>query len=506
MQRKGYDKDPDFRASRENSANGSDISDGDPPEYEQMLRQMPVMAELDIPGRRKFIELENISFASPTAFTSMAFTIAECVIPFGRHVDQLMIRAPRRDRGLSLIIADDRTHKATAAYLHICCSHRQIGCPFILRLTKAREGGWVIKSSTNSEPDPKSRSIFRCRHDSIQASYAVGVEKPMPNGGPGRPKAAKKKPFGGSIAPNVPVAVPTYGRPERMMADMRQREKELMSSLHRANEGGMGNTSQHQFIPPAHDDPIHDRALAPPFERSLALIPQIEPVLRPPNWTNSHDPNLSIYASSNSQPRTQSDPRRASYTPDDDIDIPRRYLKQSGRPLPLYYEPPRIIKLPPSPPECLPQWTAFFTLLDPELVFLAPKMASPALAVSPGSFFDEDEELRNTLLDNLEIGAWHKIKLKAKMNRAGKGVWESIKGQSFAVVEESDAMDVGEDGPRRPLTMDTTPVPPSHPIPSTASPGQSTPGSATKGRTRLPHELLGPGDVLETREKSQSVS
>ena len=284
-------------------------------------------------------------------------------------------------------------------------------------------------------------------------------------------------------------------------------------------EGGGGNerttpippptpTPHQQFIPPAFDDPIHDKALAPPFERSLALIPQIEPVLRPPNWSpNGHfDPNLSIYAHSGSPV----DPRRqASYTPDGEIDIPRRYNKQSGRPLPLYYEPPRIIKLPPSPPECLPQWTALLQRLDPELVFLAPMMASPALGVTPGSFFDEDEEMRGTLVDGLECGEWHRIKFRAKMGRDGKRIWEEIKGMEFAPVvgEEDEEMKGMNGGPRRPMTMDTTPLPLPLPNPFTPNPlvgistGNSTSASQSNstgvgvgkgggGKTRLPHEYM----------------
>lgn len=361
-------------------------------------------------------------------------------------------------------------------------------------------------------------------------SYSVEVAKKV--GGPGRPKALKKKAFGGSIPQVVPTTTGT-GRPERMAA-MRQREREaMMATLQRGAgmEGIVAPTPppppmpHQQFIPPAFDDPIHDRALAPPFERSLALIPQIEPVLRPPNWSpNGHfDPNLSLYAHSASPYERH---RQASYTPDGDIDLPRRYSKQSGRPLPLYYEPPRIIKLPPSPPECLPQWTALLERLDPELVFLAPMMASPALGVTPGSFFEEDEEMREVLVDGLECGEWIRIKFRSKMGRDGKRIWEEIKGMVFEPLVEDEYEDEEMDeemhgangGSRRPLTMDTTPILPPTPIPNpfpaVASQGNSAAASQSNsagvgkgGRTRLPHELLGPGDILESREeKSQSVS
>ena len=369
-----------------------------------------------------------------------------------------------------------------------------------------------MKSSTKSEPDPKQRSIYRCRHDAQENQFAMGTEgvkvvqaaPTVVTGGPGRPRAPKKKPFGGSVPPVATAVVAAPTRQERM-AVMREREKEVTNLALRANGG------QHQFIPPAYDDPVHDRALAPPFERSLALIPQIEPVLRPSNWdSNSFDPNLSIYSQPYS-PYTPDPRRQASYTPDGEIDLPRRYSKQSGRPLPLYYEPPRTVKLPPSPPERLPQWTAFFQQLDQELVFLAPMMASPALGVSPASFFEEDEEMRNMLMDSLEIGEWYKIKFKGKMNKNGKKVWEGIKGMDFTPMVEVQEMDTSGDGMkgkgRRPLTMDTTPIPipppPPNPFPDSGVP---TTSGSSKPRTRLPHELLGPEDVLEQRDKSQSVS
>lgn len=53
-------------------------------------------------------------------------------------------------------MTDDRTHKTTSAYMHITCAYRKSGCPFILKLTKAKEGGWVLKSSKAYE----GKSLF----------------------------------------------------------------------------------------------------------------------------------------------------------------------------------------------------------------------------------------------------------------------------------------------------------------------------------------------------------
>jgi len=46
-----------------------------------------------------------------------------------------------------LVVSDDRTHKVTSAYMHVTCAFRKAGCPFILKLTKAKEGGWVLKGA-----------------------------------------------------------------------------------------------------------------------------------------------------------------------------------------------------------------------------------------------------------------------------------------------------------------------------------------------------------------------
>jgi len=46
---------------------------------------------------------------------------------------------------MTILVGDDRTHKVSSAYMHVLCSYRKAGCPFIIKLTKAKEGGWLIR-------------------------------------------------------------------------------------------------------------------------------------------------------------------------------------------------------------------------------------------------------------------------------------------------------------------------------------------------------------------------
>ena len=126
---------------------------------------------------------------------------------------------------MALVITDDQTHKKQSPFMHICCSYRPIGCPFILRLVRAVEGGWEMRTGGKWESETRLGSNYRCRHDAAMGgSYSVDAAKKT--GGPGRPKAPKKKAFGGSIPQVVPTTTGT-GRPERMAA-MRQREREAI--------------------------------------------------------------------------------------------------------------------------------------------------------------------------------------------------------------------------------------------------------------------------------------
>lgn len=385
---------PPPRASRDSSPAGSEVSDGDPPGYFPPPNQPEYYdEETREPGRRAWEELEDINFASPKSFTSMAFNIAAT-------------------RNMSLVITDDRTHKVTSAYMHVCCSHRRSGCPFILKLTKAKEGGWFMKSARSTDVENKQRSMYRCRHGGANGQIADSRAPYRPNSLP--PKGLKRKSMGSEPAVRAP------GRPPGNPAMERQRQREL-------SEGSGRGYDELAYTPPP------ERILAPPFERSMALLTQIEPVLTPS--TSARAMSDFTGAGSVLKQSMYADPRlpypRPPVLPDtadeDGILVPRRFSKQSGKPLPLYYDPPPFSKLPPAPPNCLPQWTAFLTLLDPELIFLAPLLASRNLGVTPTSFFDEAADVRLALMNGLEIGEWHRIKLKAKIETSGESVWASIK-------------------------------------------------------------------------------
>lgn len=62
-----------------------------------------------------------------------------------------------RSRGVQVLISDDRTHKVSSAYMHMICVYRKSGCPFILKLTKSKEGGWITKSARAIESESSPR-------------------------------------------------------------------------------------------------------------------------------------------------------------------------------------------------------------------------------------------------------------------------------------------------------------------------------------------------------------
>jgi uncharacterized protein YceK len=37
--------------------------------------------------------------------------------------------------------------------MHMICVYRKSGCPFILKLTKSKEGGWITKSARAIESE-----------------------------------------------------------------------------------------------------------------------------------------------------------------------------------------------------------------------------------------------------------------------------------------------------------------------------------------------------------------
>lgn len=75
--------------------------------------------------------------------------------------------ASHSSRNVPILVGDDRTHKVTSAYMHVVCAYRRAGCPFILKLTKAKEGGWIIKGAKGPDSaSPLTSALSWCSSDS----------------------------------------------------------------------------------------------------------------------------------------------------------------------------------------------------------------------------------------------------------------------------------------------------------------------------------------------------
>ncbi|BGP54138.1 hypothetical protein JCM8202v2_001712 [Rhodotorula sphaerocarpa] len=98
--------------------------------------------------KRSFEELEDTVFAHPRSFLREAVEIAKA-------------------RDVEILVAEDRTHKTSSAYMHLVCPYRRTGCPLHIKLTRAAgEDGWVMKGPRphDNHADTKQRSVYRCRH------------------------------------------------------------------------------------------------------------------------------------------------------------------------------------------------------------------------------------------------------------------------------------------------------------------------------------------------------
>ncbi|BGP06335.1 hypothetical protein OF846_001875 [Rhodotorula toruloides] len=410
--------------------------------------------------KRAFEELEDIVFSNPKSFVTMASTIAE-------------------SRGVQVLISDDRTHKVSSAYMHMICVYRKSGCPFILKLTKSKEGGWITKSARAIEIDPKQRSVYRCRHvATAHPDYRLGITPAdwiamaRPDGTSGQfvPSAKAKSKTRVSLggikyedgeASSSPAPIKPPGR-------MATRNKPASSTP--ASPSGAGRTGTGGGMDV-------DRALAPPFQRAIDLQAQIAPALAPPAGAITGVPppagrpgaspstsNAFYSRNATASPRhpaaSTSGPSRglvlplydtapsASVAPQYSIPpssalaypraggssgvspIPRHAALHPASPnIPVAATPPCVATADPS---ALPDWTALLTALDdPELLPLARVLASPAIAATPTSFFaDEiDDELRDKLLESLPAqatGLWPKLKLARRMKERGRECWERI--------------------------------------------------------------------------------
>ncbi|GAA5907991.1 hypothetical protein JCM5296_000779 [Sporobolomyces johnsonii] len=466
------------------------ISDGDPPGYEAAPQPQPppppsapapaargaVGADgqqlLTAPprrtGKRSFEELEDIIFANPRSFATLAFAIAE-------------------SRGVTLVVSDDRTHKVSSAYMHVTCAFRKAGCPFILKLTKAKEGGWVLKGAKAQDVDPKQRSIYRCRHPAGSVAEVPPMSPYHPDFGkttshPGesgsKPKAAPRprtstssigasRTTGGPRSPE-PVSYeqfdssagkakkPRVGGPTFMAPSTSRMGTPINGGMpvRRPSDGGSGG----------------DRALAPPFERSMNLQSQIAPVLNAngfyvpssaprgePTYLYSGVPSSSHHPPPASvSPRQRNPQHQQIYT---SFDAPFAPPPVTGGGSQIRFSPPPTTAPPPpvvatSHPCALPDWTALLTSLgDSSLIPLAKVLASPHMSVTPTSFFSEPAELRKELLDLVPAeatGVWPKLRLRERLlAQDAEDKWRAIEQERKADQgkrEEGDDDDKGRSG------------------------------------------------------------
>ncbi|GAA5920168.1 hypothetical protein JCM1841_006622 [Sporobolomyces salmonicolor] len=467
------------------------ISDGDPPGYEAAPQPQPppppsasaphaargtVGADgqqlLTAPprrtGKRSFEELEDIIFANPRSFATLAFAIAE-------------------SRGVTLVVSDDRTHKVSSAYMHVTCAFRKAGCPFILKLTKAKEGGWVLKGAKAQDVDPKQRSIYRCRHPAGSVAEVPPMSPYHPDFGkttshPGesgsKPKAAPRprtstssigasRTTGGPRSPE-PVSYeqfdssagkakkPRIGGPTFMAPSTSRMGTPINGGMpvRRPSDGGSGG----------------DRALAPPFERSMNLQSQIAPVLNAngfyaPSSAPRGEPTYlysGVPSSLHPQPPASASPRQRNpqhqqiYT---SFDAPFAPPPVTGDGSQIRFSPPPTAAPPPpvvatSHPSALPDWTALLASLgDQSLVPLAKVLASPHMSVTPTSFFSEPAELRKELLDLVPAeatGVWPKLRLRERLVALeAEEKWRAIEKERKADQEKRDERESEGDGKGR---------------------------------------------------------
>ncbi|GAA5888412.1 hypothetical protein JCM16303_005732 [Sporobolomyces ruberrimus] len=490
------------------------VSDGDPPQYSTSTTSSLPIAALPTPatysargnqdslvgttggaanvvanpstskkaGKRSFEELEDIVFSNPKSFATLAFAIAE-------------------SRGVTLIVSDDRTHKVTSAYMHVTCAYRKAGCPFILKLTKAKEGGWVLKGAKamegKSKPiliDIKQRSIYRCRHPagatpeiptgptvshpgSLYAGSAT-TSYPMSTtaeGGVSKPKAARGSSRVSSVSQQGGVYEEQY-ESSIGKATTKGPGRPRSSAPASAPVGGFGSPASRMTpitgIPPSAPASA-DRALAPPFERSpfersINLQAKIVPVLR------------------GGEPSNGFSAPRGDRGNDSNYDSPR-LGGGGGRSSSYDFEHVRanesclstVPVIAQSDPSALPDWTNLLRLLSPDvnhtpqqsrnnspnssssshsqshsinsLVPLAQVLSHPYMSITPTLFFAETttKEMRLEALEGLpveKVGVWNKVwAKKVLMSREAEEKWAKVLEEKRKVEEEEDREEEGEE-------------------------------------------------------------
>lgn len=393
-----------------------------------------------------------------------------------------------------MLIADDRTYKITSAYMHIACVYRKSGCPFMLKLTKAKEGGWIMKTPKSTDVDLKQRSNYRCRH--AVGSIAEEVNElgyPLSKPEPKVPGERRKEPVGargpgGSASGGGSSKKRSGGRRESGVVKKEKLDDDVEGKLmpsrparSRISMGGVApapasDAANHSPGAPSKtvvsregedlprvvylNAPSADRALAPPFERSVSLHSQISPVLQQGQYEVGPDGRpfimeggrptyyaqpTSIVGGRISFPQAPANPTH--YQQIQQLQQQQQQLLQQQSLLAPHYRggvlPLAVVPVVEPPSASLPQWTTFLTLLDPELITLAKTLASPSLDVNPESFFREEEEMRIALLDSLDMPTWPKLKLKNKIKAKGLEVWKVMEGMEVEKRIKKERASVG---------------------------------------------------------------
>ncbi|BGP14195.1 hypothetical protein JCM10213_006701 [Rhodosporidiobolus nylandii] len=471
----------DFSYMAASSDSDSEASDGDPPYFaagappaaapapapapvqSETKKSPPRTSSASAPagasgGKRSFDELEDIIFSHPKSFVALAGQIGE-------------------SRNVQLLVSDDRTHKASSAYMHITCAYRGSGCPFILKLCRAKEGGWMVKGSKAPEYDPKQRSQYRCRHpagslpdhshgtpipDWLAVSNSTSTSHPEPGT---KPRAARPRSLSLS---NASGADPYTAAGSDVALDPRLQQQhpaplQQVESL----AGKAPRSAQSQSRITVYKMSETDRALAPPFiQRGIELQAQIAPALSPipakqavptgpqaagaspiyyapsaspypppvaraPSQDGrvtpaAHPYALDHHATAHSAPPRPAPPPHAHSQP-----LPRAHYPTSAPPPSTYTTPVVAV----ADPTALPEWSALLSAFgDSSLYPLAKVLASPAVACTPAQFFapEVDEKLQSQFLDQLPeraMGLWPKLRFAKRMREDGKSTWEKLQEQ-----------------------------------------------------------------------------
>ncbi|GAA5822249.1 hypothetical protein JCM10212_006126 [Sporobolomyces blumeae] len=404
-------------------------------------------------SKRSFEELEDIVFSNPKSFASLAFAIAE-------------------SRGVTLVVSDDRTHKVTSAYMHITCAYRKAGCPFILKLTKAKDGGWILKGAKALEAgraiDIKQRSIYRCRHPAgataeiptgPSAAFSAGLTTSYPvssNGdGVSRPKAAR-----GARASASGPSGGEYGALEQNESlvgkiikgsTSRPRASAPLAPVYGTASGFATPSSSRAPVSTTNPPASAERALAPPFQRSLDLQSRIVPVL---NANGFSAPKGSSFAASGSRgggdhPTAMMGSPKAGFAPplgsaSYDLEIIRPHGRSADEGIPSALSTVPVVAR--ADPSALPDWTRLLKLLSPSVIEQTSSASSPAssatapnppppssaasyapslvplarvlshayMSITPTQFFSPSTtvEMRTEVLDALpveRVGVWNKV-------------------------------------------------------------------------------------------------